>query len=86
MKDMHNNKEKLLNYNYSYSSMSTTIQVSNTTKQVLEMMKVRKHASSYDEVIQNLMKLDTKVPKSMFGSAKGLGKWKKSDRMVFREL
>jgi hypothetical protein len=36
--------------------MTTTIQVSNTTKQLLEKVKAEEHAASYDEIIQRLLK------------------------------
>lgn len=65
--------------------MATTIQISNTTKQVLEKLKTEEKVESYDQVIQTLVKMHTRVPKSMFGSFKGL-KWKKSDRLDLREL
>ncbi|HLD04117.1 MAG TPA: hypothetical protein VJG90_00200 [Candidatus Nanoarchaeia archaeon] len=65
--------------------MHTTIQVSKTTKQLLEMVKEQKEAASYDEVIKTLLKKDMKIPDSMFGVDKGL-KWnKKTDRMKFHE-
>ncbi|MBI2109870.1 hypothetical protein HYT58_01705 [Candidatus Woesearchaeota archaeon] len=65
--------------------MSTTIQISNTTRQILEKLKTREKVESYDRVIQNLVKLHTKIPPSMFGSFKEL-KWKKGDRLDLREL
>lgn len=66
--------------------MATTIQISMTTKQQLQEQKRKLHASSYDEVIQGLLRKKTKVPKSMFGYSKGLGGWKPEDRLKFREL
>lgn len=64
--------------------MSTTIQISNTTKQMLEQLKEKENAKSYDEIITALMKKHTKLPKSMFGTLKGKG-WTKHDRLEFRE-
>tara|TARA_Y100000310_G_C19990704_1_gene493985 strand:+ start:232 stop:426 length:195 start_codon:yes stop_codon:yes gene_type:complete len=52
--------------------MTTTIQVSNTTKQLLEMYKEKRKASSYDEVIHSIMEKKLNIPKSMFGAAKGI--------------
>ncbi len=63
--------------------MSTTIQVSQTTKQLLDIAKKNKQAPSYDQVIEDLLKKDLKVPKSMFGSTPGLSWNKKEDRMKF---
>lgn len=66
--------------------MSTTIQVSDTTKQMLEMLKEKKRIKTNDKLIQYLLDDKMGVPKSMFGAAKELGKWKKEDRAEFREL
>lgn len=64
--------------------MATTIQISDSTKQLLELLKEQEEASSYDQVLQKLLRQHTKVPKSMFGTMKDI-KWKKSDRMDFHE-
>ena len=66
--------------------MPTTIQVSDTTKQMLEMLKGKKQMKTNDQLIQYLLDDKMDVPKSMFGAAKGLSKWKKEDRAEFREL
>ena len=60
--------------------MTTTIQVSDETKQLLQMIREREDAKSYDEVIQHVLKTHAQVPKSMFGALKGF-KWKKKDRI-----
>ena len=65
--------------------MTTTIQVSDSTKQVLESLKVKESAASYDELIRHLVDKHSKIPKSMFGSIK-TSKWKKEDRFDFHEL
>ena len=66
--------------------MPTTIQVSETTKQLLDMLKEKKQAKTHDMVIQQLVQAEMKIPDSMFGAVKGL-KWKKEeDRADFREL
>jgi len=65
--------------------MSTTIQVSNITKQVLEKLKEKEHASSYDQVIQLLVRKHTPLAASLFGSVKGLA-WKKKDRLELNGL
>ena len=75
----------IYNYGYSYSDMATTIQVSNSTKQILELLKKKEKADSYDQVIQHLVQEHTHIKKSMFGTSKGTG-WKKEDRLEFREL
>ena len=65
--------------------MATTIQVSETTRQLLESYKMKQKESSYDKVLHNLLAEKMKIPKSMFGAAKGL-KWTKADRGDDREL
>ncbi len=64
--------------------MTTTIQVSKATKQLLDILKKKEQATSYDLVIQKLAKARTGISKSMFGAAKGL-KWKREDRLDFDE-
>ena len=65
--------------------MPTTVQVSGTTKQILDMLKEKRHIKTHDMLIQLILKEQLDVPKSMFGVVKGL-KWKKEDRADFREL
>lgn len=65
--------------------MATTIQVSDGTRQVLERLKKQQHATTYDQVIQQLIRVKTKVPATMFASARGI-KWNKKDRIDFHEL
>ncbi|MBI2584218.1 MAG: hypothetical protein HYW25_06105 [Candidatus Aenigmarchaeota archaeon] len=48
--------------------MPTTIQVEESTKQLLDEIKRRERASSYNEVIMRLAKEKSKVPDSMFGA------------------
>ncbi len=64
--------------------MATTIQVSDSTKQLLEKLKKEEKVNSYDEIIQELLFARTKVSKSMFGADRTLT-WTKKDRMVFHE-
>ena len=66
--------------------MPTTIQVSGTTKQLLDMLKEKKRIKTHDQLIQHLLEEEIGVPKSMFGAAKGLKKWSKEDRFDFHEL
>ncbi|MEK6874694.1 MAG: hypothetical protein AABX52_03015 [Nanoarchaeota archaeon] len=65
--------------------MATTIQVSKTTKQMLEILKAQEHAASYDALLLNLLQVHTNMPKSMFGADKGI-KWKKEFRMDSHDL
>ena len=63
----------------------TTIQVSSSTKQTLEILKKNENLSSYDQVIKKLVEKKSKTAKSMFGMVKGLSKWNKDDRMKFND-
>ncbi|MBI5390740.1 hypothetical protein HZB02_04570 [Candidatus Woesearchaeota archaeon] len=51
--------------------MVTTIQVKESTKQLLEELKRERVVASYDQVILDLALKAKEVPKSMFGAAKG---------------
>ncbi|MBI4141307.1 hypothetical protein HY484_00100 [Candidatus Woesearchaeota archaeon] len=62
--------------------MSTTIQIADTTKQILVSMKEKEHLNTYDEVIKHLAKKHLHIRKSMFGALKG-ARWKKEYRMDF---
>ena len=66
--------------------MPTTIQVSETTKQMLDMLKEKKQIKTHEQLIQHLLEVEIDVPKSMFGAAKGLKKWSRKDRFDFHEL
>ena len=66
--------------------MATTIQVSDTTKQMLDMMKEEKRIRTYDLLLEHLLQSEVTVPNSMFGAAKGLKKWSRKDRAEFHEL
>ena len=65
--------------------MATTIQVSETTRQLIELYKKQTHESSYDKVLNKVFSEKMNIPKSMFGAAKGM-KWTKADRGDDREL
>lgn len=62
--------------------MPTTVQISDTTRQKLEILKEQLSAGTLDEVISKIADKEIKSPKSMFGKAKISG-WKKTDRMKF---
>ncbi len=64
--------------------MATTVQISDTTRQKLEVLKKKEGLGSLDEVISRIADKELKTPKSMFGKAK-ISSWKKSDRMKFHE-
>ncbi|HIH37383.1 hypothetical protein J4460_04845 [Candidatus Woesearchaeota archaeon] len=63
--------------------MATTIQVSDTTKQLLDDVK-RTERKTYDEIVKGLLMKKQKIPSSLFGAFERV-KWeKKKDRMGFR--
>ena len=62
--------------------MSTTVQVSETTRQKLEILKNKEKFQTIDQIISDMADKELKTPKSMFGKAK-ISSWKKSDRMKF---
>jgi hypothetical protein len=66
--------------------MATTIQVNETTKQMLDNLKFKKKARSYDELIRSILEEKIAMP-NMFGftSKKSL-KFRKEDEMSFNEL
>ena len=66
--------------------MATTIQVSTSTKQILDKIKEQEAAASYDEVITHLVRQHAKVPKSMFGAAPRKLKFTKKDKLILHEL
>ncbi len=57
--------------------MATTIQVSEVTRQLLERVKEKQKAKTFDIVIQTMARNEIKVPVSMRGSLKWR-KWNKS--------
>jgi hypothetical protein len=51
--------------------MTTTVQVREDTRRLLDKLKGQLRLASYDEVIRNLVKSKTGQPESFFGSCKG---------------
>ncbi len=77
--------EETYKYSYSYNtSMSTTIQLKDVTKQRLDILKEKYAAASYDEVVSRMTERELSTPKSMFGSLKGTKPFTKADRLRFR--
>jgi hypothetical protein len=61
--------------------MSTTIQTSKKTAQLLRELMKKTGAKSYDEVIAGMAREKLSVPKSMFGSNPKLGRFTEKDEM-----
>lgn len=62
----------------------TTVQISDKTRQKLEILKEQERLKTLDEVISKIADKELKVQKSMFGKA-NVSPWKKSDRMKFHD-
>mgnify|MGYP001584146641 CR=1 FL=1 len=67
-------------------AMVTTIQLNETTKQLLDKLKVKEKAESFDELIRGLVESRVKI-KDMFGfTRKKPLKFSRKDEMNFNEL
>jgi len=67
--------------------MATTIQIQDSTKQMLEKIKELENRPSYDEVIAELVKEKLSIPNSFFGKGKGkISAFKHEDRLKLHEL
>ena len=66
--------------------MSTTIQTSKKTAQLLRELMKKTGAKSYDEVIAAMAREKLSVPKSMFGSNPRLGHFTEKDELESHEL
>lgn len=53
--------------------MTTTVQVRESTRRILERLKNQMGLASYDEVIRRLVRSRTGLPESLFGVCKGSG-------------
>lgn len=62
--------------------MATTIQVSETTRQMLEMAKKKTGAKSLDETLQKVLAVQLDMPRSMFGSLKGGTPFTRRERLA----
>ncbi len=60
--------------------MATTIQISEETKQLLDVLKTRHQAPSYEVVLKILIEPNLKVPKSMYGKLPRVIKMTKADK------
>ena len=66
--------------------MATTIQVGETTKQLLDRLKGKENVETYDQLIQHLLHNHEKVS-DMFGfTRKKLLRFQKEDEMKFNEV
>ena len=67
-------------------AMVTTIQLQETTKQLLEKLKAKEKAESFDELIRRLVESRVKV-RDMFGFTRQKPlKFSRKDEMDFNEL
>ena len=67
--------------------MATTIQIKESTKQMLERIKKIEDITTYDDVITELAKDKLAIPSSIFGKGKGIiSKFKKEDKLKLHEF
>jgi pyridoxal/pyridoxine/pyridoxamine kinase len=66
--------------------MSTTIQTSKKTAQLLRELMKKTGARNYDEIIAAMAREKLKVPKSMFGSNPKLKAFTEGEESHFHEL
>ncbi len=66
--------------------MSTTIQVSKKTLQLLNILKEKLSARSYDELLRKIIAEKLNLPISLFGSNPKLKPFKKEEEAEFHEL
>ena len=66
--------------------MVTTIQVQENTLQLMKKIKLDLKVSTYDEVINKLIELKRKVPKSKFGAHPEMTEFTVEDESEFHEL
>jgi len=66
--------------------MSTTIQVSKKTLQMLNELKRKLSARNYDEVLRKILMKELNLPDSMFGSNPNLSPFSERDEAEFHEL
>lgn len=63
--------------------MSTTIQISEVTKRMLNSLR-KDSKKSYDKILQEILPTKIDAPKSLAGIFPDL-KWSKNDRMKFED-
>jgi hypothetical protein len=66
--------------------MSTTIQVKRKTLQLLNSLKKKVKAKSYDDLLRRLLLEKLGVPDSMFGANPKLSSFREEDEGEFHEL
>ena len=66
--------------------MSTTIQVSRKTLQLLNMLKRKLSARSYDELLRKIAAEKLNIPVSLFGFNPKLKPFKEEEEAEFHEL
>jgi hypothetical protein len=66
--------------------MVTTIQVQESTLQLMKKIKNDLKVSTYDEVINKLMELKRKIPKSKFGAHPEMSEFTIEDESEFHDL
>ena len=66
--------------------MTTTVQISDETRRLLEKLKIEMGLKSYDQLIAKLAKKESEAPKSLFGACKGSKHFKRESEADHDEL
>ena len=69
-----------------YRMSTTTVKVKQTTAKLLEEIKQKYNARSYDETIRKLIYRAERVPDSMFGAHPKMKSFAKRDEAIVHEL
>ena len=67
-------------------TMATTIQIEETTLQMLKEIKERTKLKTYDDVIKEFIKSKISAPESMFGKYPRMKKFTRKERADFHEV
>ena len=66
--------------------MATTIQVKESTLQLMKKIKIDYKVDTYDELINKLIEIKGKIPKSKFGTHPEMDEFTIEDESEFHEL
>jgi hypothetical protein len=66
--------------------MATTIQIQENTLQLMKKIKFDLKVKTYDEVINKLIELKRKIPKSKFGAHPEMTEFAEKDESEFHDL
>ena len=71
---------------YSSDKMVTTVQINENTLQLMKKLKSDLNLATYDEVINKLIEIRKKIPKSKFGDHPEMSEFTSEDESEFHDL